>query len=137
MNAKLTAFEKEQVECAKKINEYKLLSEANVVASIFKKPELIYNIDLKLEDFSHNIWKCWYAIANGLIIKEKKSTLDEISVGIYLEKHPKLKAKITEYGGYSTIHDATAYINTDNFESYVADIKKFNVLLQLLKYGAP
>lgn len=137
MATKLTAFEKEQVECAKKINEYKLLSEANVVASIFKNPELIYTTDLKLEDFSHNIWKCWYAVAYGLIIKEKKSALDEISVGIYLEKHSKLKAKIQEYGGYSTIHDATAYINIENFESYVNDIKKFNVLLQLLKYGFP
>lgn len=137
MSTKLTAFQKEQLECANKINEYKLMSEANVVASIFKKPELIYNAELKIEDFSHNIWKCWFAIADGLIIKEKKQSLDEISVGIYLEKHPKLKAKIQEYGGYSTISDATAYINTDNFESYVDDIKKFNVLLQLLKYGFP
>jgi replicative DNA helicase len=137
MAKQLTAFEKEQAECAQKINEYKLLSEANIVASIFKKPELMYNIDLKLEDFGHNIWKCWYAVADGLIIKEKKTSLDEISVGIYLEKHPKLRNKIQEYGGYSTINDATAYINLDNFDSYVNDIKKFNVLLQLLKYGFP
>ena len=137
MAIKLTAFEQEQAECAKKISEYKLKSEANIVASIFKNPELIYNIDLKLEDFSHNIWKCWFAVANGLVIKEKKLGLDEITVGIYLEKHPKLKDKIQEYGGYSTIHDATAYIDLENFDSYVNDIKKFNVLLQLLKYGFP
>ena len=137
MAIKLTAFEQEQAECAKKISEYKLKSEANIVASIFKNPELLYNIDLKLEDFSHNIWKCWFAVANGLVIKEKKLGLDEITVGIYLEKHPKLKDKIQEYGGYSTIHDATAYIDLENFDSYVNDIKKFNVLLQLLKYGFP
>lgn len=137
MAIELTAFEKEQAQCAKKIGEYKLTSEANIVASIFKNPELLYNIDLKLEDFSHNIWKCWFAVANGLIIKEKKLGLDEITVGIYLEKHPKLKNKIQEYGGYSTIQDATAYIDLDNFESYVNDIKKFNVLLQLLKFGFP
>ena len=54
----------------------------------------MYNVELKIEDFGHNIWKCWFAIADGLIIKEKKTSLDEISVGIYLEKHPKLKNKI-------------------------------------------
>ena len=91
MAIELTAFEKEQAQCAKKIGEYKLTSEANIVASIFKNPELLYNIDLKLEDFSHNIWKCWFAVANGLIIKEKKLGLDEITVGIYLEKHPQIK----------------------------------------------
>ena len=69
----LTAFEKEQAECAKKINEYKLLSEANIVASIFKNPDLMYNVELKIEDFGHNIWKCWFAVAEGLILKEKKT----------------------------------------------------------------
>ena len=82
MANKLTAFEKEQIECGKKIQEYKLSSEANIVASIFKKPELIYNIDLTIDDFSNNIWKCYYAIAYGLILTEKKTSLDEISVGI-------------------------------------------------------
>ena len=32
---------------------------------------------------------------------------------------------------------STAYINLENFESYINDLKKFNVLLQLLKYGFP
>ena len=121
----------------KKIKEYKLSSEANIVASIYKNPELIYDIDLTIDDFSNNIWKCYYAIAYGLIITEKKPSLDEISVGIYLEKHLKLKNKIEEYGGYSTIEDATSYIELKNFDSYVNDVKKFNVLLKLLKYGFP
>jgi replicative DNA helicase len=137
MTNKLSTFEKEQAECAKKINDYKLSSEANIVASIFKNPDLLYNIDLKLEDFSNNIWRCWFAVADGLVLKEKKPSLDEISVGIYLEKHLKLKEKIEEYGGYSTIQDATSYINLDNFDSYVNDVKKFNILLKLLKYGFP
>lgn len=137
MADKLTAFQKEQIECAKKIKEYKLSSEANIVASIYKNPELIYNIDLSVDDFSNNIWKCYFAIAYGLVITEKKPSLDEISVGIYLEKHLKLKEKIEEYGGYSTIEDATSYIELKNFDSYVNDIKKFNVLLKLLKYGFP
>lgn len=137
MAVKMTAFEKEQLECAKKIQEYKLSSEANVVASIFKDPELIYNVDLTVDDFSNNIWKCYFAIAYGLIITEKKPSLDEISVGIYLEKHHKLRDKIEEYGGYSTIQDATTYVELKNFDSYVNDVKKFNVLLKLLKYGFP
>ena len=48
MATTLTAFEKEQIECAKKINEYKLISEANIVASIFKQPESMYNIVTKV-----------------------------------------------------------------------------------------
>lgn len=137
MAIKLTAWEKEQAETSKRISEYKLSSEANIVASIFKNPELFYNIDLKLNDFSNNIWKVWFAISEGLIVKEKKASLDELSVGIYLDKHLKLKAKVEEYGGYSMIQDAMSYINLDNFDSYVSELKKFNILLELLKYGFP
>lgn len=133
----LSAWQKEQAECAKKISEYKLASEANIVASMFKNPELIYDSDLKLEDFSNNIWKVWWNIATSLVLKENKTALDEITVGIYLDKHPKLKAKVEEYGGYSVIHDAQSYINLDNYDGYVGEIKKWNVVLELLKYGFP
>lgn len=133
----LSAWEKEQTQTAKKIAEYKLSSEANVVASIFKNPELLYDLDLKLEDLSNNIWKCWFAIASGLILKENKTALDELTVNIYLDKHPKLKIKVDEHGGYSTIQDATSYIKLDNFDGYVSEIKKWNILLELLKYGFP
>lgn len=132
-----TAWAKEQEECKKKINEYKLAAEANCVASLFAKPELIYNAELNINDFSNNIWKCWYAVADGLILRENKQVLDELTVGIYLDKHLKLKNKLNEYGGYSVIQDATTYINTDNFDGYVEEIKKWNTVLQLLNYGFP
>lgn len=137
MKEVLTTWQKEQAQCANKIAEYKLASEANVVASIYKNPELIYDLDLKLEDISNNTWRVFFAIAHGLILNENKTVLDEITIGTYLDKHLKLKAKVDDYGGFSTIQDAMSYINLDNFDGYVSDIKKFNVLLELLKYGFP
>lgn len=134
---KLSAFEQEQIEVAKKILEYKLACEANVVAILYKYPEEIYNNNLTLKDFSNNIWKVYFQIAHDIILLEKKNVLDDITVGLYLEKHPKLKAKYYEYGGYETIKAATGYIKIENFDGYIEELRKWKIVIQLTKRGFP
>lgn len=134
---KISSFEKESIEIAKKILEYKVGAEANVVAILYKSPDRFFHSNLSLEDFHNNIWKVYWQIAYGIIIVEKKNTLDEITVGLYLEKHPKLKAKYTEYGEYNTIISAIGYVNTDNFNGYVAELRKWKAVIVLCKKGFP
>lgn len=132
-----STWAKEQDECRRKINEYSLAAEANIVASLFVEPELLYDLDLDIKEFGNNIWRCWYAVASELVLNENKHVLDELTVGIYLDKHLKLKDKIETYGGFGTIQDATSYISTENFSGYVTEIKKWNVVRKLLDYGFP
>lgn len=134
---KLSPFEKESIETAKQILEYKVGAEANVVAIIYKSPDMLFNSNLSLDDFHNNIWKVYWQIAYGIVIVEKKNTLDEVTVGLYLEKHPKLKSKYTEYGEYNTIISAMGYVNINNFDGYVAELRKWGVLIQLCKKGFP
>lgn len=135
--SKLTAFEKELAETARKVKEFKLNCEANIVAILYKDPELCYSTNLQLEEFSNNIWKVYWKIADDLVKKEKKSVLDEVTVGFYLEKHDKLKQKYDEYGGYDTISKAGSYVEIDNFEGYINELRKWNVILRLAKLGFP
>ncbi len=132
-----TAFEKECIETLKKVNEYKLIAEANAVASIYKQPDLIRETSLKLEDINNNAWRVYFNIANDIINVEQKNTLDEITINMYLSKHSKLSEKYDEYGGYDKIQNATTYIQLDNFDSYVNEIKKWNAVMKLTKYGFP
>ena len=133
----LTPFEKECIEVIKQINEYKLIAEANAVSTLYKNPDLIRDTSLKLEDISNNSWRVYFSIANDIINVEKKNTLDEITVNMYLSKHAKLSAKYDEYNGYETIENAMAYIQEDNFDSYVSEIKKWNAVIKLAKIGFP
>src|SRR5690554_1692810 len=103
---KLYSFEKEQLETLKKIGEYKQASEANIVAILYKDPEKLYDSNLELDDFSHNTWRVYFQIASDLVLLEEKSVLDDITIGLYLEKHPKLQERYVEYGGYETIDNA-------------------------------
>ena len=102
-----TAYEQQLIDAVQKIKEFKLNCEANIVSIMYKNPELIYtNEKMRVEDFSNNIWRVYFNIAYDIVIKEKKQSLDEITVGLYLEKHDKLKVKYEEYLGYDTIEKA-------------------------------
>ena len=135
--SKITAFEKEMIDTAQKIIDFKTPVEANVVSILYKTPDKLYDTNLTLEDFHENIWRVYFQIASDIILVEKKSVLDDITVGLYLEKHPKLKAKYDEYGGYDVIEDAMAYINEENFEGYVSELRKWKIVIELCKKGFP
>ncbi len=134
---KLTAFEKEQIDVAKKVLEYKLVAEANVVAILYKEPELIYDVNLDLDSFSDNTWKVYWQIAHDIILVAKKNSLDDVTVGFYLEQHPNLRKMYFEYGGYDTISGAMGYVKTENLEGYIAELKKWRAVLELVKLGFP
>lgn len=134
---KLSPFETEMIETAKKVLEYKIAAEANVVSILYKSPDKIYNTRLNIENFSDNVWKVYFEIANELILKEGKNILDDITVGLYLEKHPKLKMKYHEYGGYDTIQNAMSYVQIENFDGYVSELRKWCAVIKLCKRGFP
>lgn len=128
----------EEIEALKKIKEFKLACEANIVSILWSKPELFHTYDnLTLNSFLHNEWKVYFTIGHDIIIKENKNNLDDITVGLYLEKHLKLKEKYLEYGGYNTIVNASEYIKEENLDGYINELNKWNVLIQLVKNRFP
>lgn len=124
----MSPFEKECIETIKKVNEYKLIAEANAVSSIYKNPDLVRDTSLKLEDITNNAWRVYFSIANDIINVEQKNTLDEITINMYLSKHSKLSKKYDEYGGYGKIESSFTYIEEANFDSYVNEVKKWNAV---------
>lgn len=132
---KISAFEEELIDTIKKINEYKEACEANIVSIFYKNPELIYESALQLEEFSNNIWRVFWTISNDIVMVEKKNSLDEITVGLYLEKHEKLRNKYEEYGGYNTIVNASNYVKQENLDGYIKELRKWNCVIKIAKKG--
>lgn len=133
----LTAFQKQQIETLKKINEFKEACEANIVSIIYKRPEFIRETNIYLEEFTNNCWRVYYQIAHDIINVERKNSLDMITVNLYLEKHKKLKSKYEEYGAYELIEGSAVYIKEENFDGYVSELHKWNAVIQLSKLGFP
>ena len=130
---KISPFEKELIETIKQVNQYKEADEANIVAILYQNPDLIYETNLHLEEFGNNVWRVYWTIADDIIKVEKKKALDEITVGLYLEKHSKLREKYDEYGGYETIEAAGGYVKTENLYGYINELRKWNSVIKLAK----
>ena len=134
---KLTPYQEELLKAEKTVKEYKLACEANIVSIYYKKPDLMYDFELKLEDFTENTWRVYWQIAYDIVIKEHKPVLDDVTIGLYLEKHSKLRQKYDDYGGYETIEKATEYVKTENLGGYIAELNKWNTVLMMLKNKFP
>jgi len=132
-----TEYSENTIKTLKQILDYKKAAEANIVAIIYKKPDVLYNINLVVQDFHHNEWRTFFQIAYGVIIIEGKASLDDITIGFYLEKHPELKINYEKYGSYETIDKATTYIREENLDGYVIELKKWKVIIELCKSGFP
>lgn len=134
---KLTPYQEELLKAVKTVKEYKLACEANIVSIYYKQPDLMYDFELKLEDFTENTWRVYWQIAYDIVIKEHKPVLDDVTIGLYLEKHSKLRQKYDDYGGYETIEKATEYVKTQNLGGYIAELNKWNTVLMMLKNKFP
>lgn len=131
-------LDEKEIEALKQIKEYKLICESNIVSILWKQPELYFMYDnITLKSFMHNEWKVYWQIGYDIVVKENKPNLDEITVNLYLEKHPKLKEKYIEYDGYNSIELATKYIKVDNIDGYIEELNKWNVVIQLVKNRFP
>ncbi|EPB8173109.1 helicase [Clostridium perfringens] len=136
--AKMLEFDEKEKETIKKIRDYKLIDESNIVSILWKDPELFFTYDnLSIKNFIHNEWKVFYQIGYDVVVNENKKHLDEITVNLYLEKHPKLKAKYEEYGGFQTMISAAEYVNTKNIEGYIKSSVKWETVLKLIKARFP
>lgn len=131
----LTTFQKENLKTKKAILEYKTACEANVCAILYKEPSKYLETKLQLNEFNDNVWRVYFALFDGVVVKEKKGTIDSIIAGIFLEHHPKLRAKYEEYGGWQTIEDAGAYVKVEAFDGYVAELRKWGAMLKLADHG--
>lgn len=136
--SKITPFEKQQVAIAKKVLRYKLGDEASVVAIMYKNPDLLIESNLTEEDFHEDCWKSYFKILKGLIINENKTCASDIDIGLYLDKHPEQKKDYNKYGGYDTIEAAAnEYVSEQNFDGYLASLRKWNTVIKLIKRGFP
>lgn len=132
----LTPEQKAKKEFRDMLKKTKNTAESYVVLSIYKNTELYFDSNLKTDDFHDPIWKMYFAIAEGLIKSEKK-ILDDIVVGLRVSENEALQKMYDECGGYQTIANGKAFVQEENFNSYLTDIKKFNALLKLHDLGFP
>ena len=117
------------------IKEYKKPCEANVVLSLYSSPDLYNDCNLDENSFTYNGWRVYFVIFRDLYMQNK--TLTEDNIDFYLQQHLKLKEQYKKYGGYETIEKGVMVAPTDDFNSYLNDLIKWNCVYTLATNGFP
>jgi len=120
----------------KSLVQAKKNAESYVVLSVYKNIELYFDSNLTVDDFSQPEWKYYFAIAKKAIL-DKKKVLDDVVMGLIVGENENLQKMYDEYGGYNTISQGISFVQEENFDSYLTDVKKFNALLRLHDFGYP
>lgn len=127
----VNAFQQEASRVIDEIKEYRKTSEGYVIGIIYKNPKVLNGIGLTANDFMNESYRTYFVIADALINNEGKKSLDNMTVGLYVEKHPKLKKIYDKYDGYNTIHFLQTFPIEENLEAYIAEMRKWTVIYKL------
>lgn len=106
--------------------------EGNLIGCVYKNPDLLNDINIK--DFKTINGQFYIRIAKEMSMLGYKF-LDIASISVYLSNKDKLKEAFDDRNNYNPIKELTSIVNINNFETYVEQLTKSNILLDLYDKG--
>lgn len=113
--------------------ERRLIIEGNVCGCLLKNLDLCEECDIVIEDFVTNHGKLLFLIINKLKLKRVQK-FDEIAFMSALEDEF-VKIVETALGGYDQIHNLIELVNLNNWDAFLDEFYKSNLLLKLYSKG--
>ena len=109
--------------------------EGNLIGCLYKESDFLNDIpDITLKDFMTVDGLFYFKMAkemSGLGYK----TLDIATISIYLSTKEKAKNAFDNRGGYDAIKELMHIVDINNFEGYIDELIKSNILLSLYDKG--
>ena len=116
----------------KELLEGRINVEANVIGSMVNDMLLVEDTNLDSSKFLTRDARLVYGILKTL--REKKCAIfDEVSVLTYATDD--VKAKLDEIGGFKAIKNMADCVNNQNYEAYLDDLLKSNMIIDMHKFG--
>ena len=116
----------------KELLEGRINVEANVIGSMVNDMLLVEDTNIDSTKFLTRDARLVYGILKTL--REKKCTVfDEVSVLTYTTDD--VKEKLDEIGGFRAIKNMADCVNNQNYESYLDNLLKSNMIIDMHKFG--
>ena len=116
----------------KELLEGRINVEANVIGSMVNDMLLVEDTNIDSSKFLTKDARLVYGILKTL--REKKcAVFDEVSVLTYATDD--VKVKLEEIGGFKAIRNMADCVNNQNYESYLDNLLKSNMIIDMHKFG--
>lgn len=114
------------------ILEFRVNIEANIIACIFKNPDLLGDTNFTATNFKTKDARFLFGIASKL--KEKNATVfDEVTIMSNFKED--VLNKFQELGGYKAVSNLMDVVNIDNYDFYANEFAKSETMLKLYDMG--
>lgn len=107
--------------------------EALVISVLLQDLSLMADISLKDKDFKFPKTKFFYGLTQELSKKYKE--INEATVAAYVSTSPSLKESYDRYGGWQSVANVLSMGSIYNFNQYIDDLEKSNLLFELDNKG--
>ena len=106
--------------------------EANVIGSMINDMLLVEDTNIDSSKFLTKDARLIYGVLKTL--REKKCTVfDEVSLLTYISED--IRNKLEECGGFKAIKNMADCVNNQNYESYLDNLLKSNIIIDMHKFG--
>ena len=103
-------------------------TEASVIGCIMNDLLLLEDVDLKIDDFATKDGRFYFNIAETL----RKKNINEVTeVDIIANFNEQIVNKFEEKGGMNQIELMKSVISNSNFDGYIDELYKYNIMLSL------
>ena len=115
------------------INEKKKTIEGSIIGCFVQEPDLISEHALD-KDMLSDDGVFYYSLLTHLygLGYEK---FDEVSIFSFIQKNDGLTTQYEERGGYRTLEELSAIVDTQNMDGYIDSFNKYALLIQLDEKG--
>ena len=116
----------------KELLEGRVNVEANVIGAMINDMLLVEDTNIDSSKFITKDARLIYSVLKTL--REKKCTIfDEVSVLTYISED--MRDKLEESGGFKAIKNMADCVNNQNYEAYLDDLLKSNMIIDMHKFG--
>ena len=116
----------------KELLEGRVNIEANVIGSMVNDMLLVEDTNIDSSKFLTKDARLIYGILKTL--RDKKCTVfDEVSVLTYVSED--VREKLEESGGFKAIKNMADCVSNENYESYLDNLLKSNMIIDMHKFG--
>lgn len=119
----------------KRLIDGRLSLEGQILGCLWNNPDLFDDYrDLTVDSFITQDGTFYYMLGKSMA-ERGYETFDEVTILTYLDEKPFLKQGFTERGGFTSIKQAMDSVNTKNIATYIDEIFKKNIMIELINEG--
>lgn len=107
--------------------------ESLVISVLLQDLSLIADVSLTDKDFMFPKTKFFFGLVREL--SKKYKDIDEVTLGVHVSTSPSLKESYDNHGGWESVSRVTSMGSIHNFNQYIDELEKSNLLMSLESRG--